>query len=176
MYNGFTLLYGIVNQLDSNKNLKKNENDNQPQFLWREFVVYVVLVDKKIKAGCYYLITQLCLTLCGPMDCSPPGSPVHGILQKRRLEQAAISYSRVSSWPRDRTHISCVVSFIVKWILYHWATWEAPVASSTVMSSLGCVSTGLVQRVAACIRSVDSIREHQSITGSRMVCRYVINT
>ena len=44
---------------------------------------------------------QSCLNLCGPMDCSPPGSSVHGILQARMLEQAAISFSRGSSWPRD---------------------------------------------------------------------------
>ena len=39
------------------------------------------------------LVTQLCLTLCGPMDCSPPGSSVHGILQARILEWAAIPFS-----------------------------------------------------------------------------------
>ena len=35
---------------------------------------------------CFVLVTQLCLTLCDPMDCSPPGSSVHGILQARILE------------------------------------------------------------------------------------------
>ena len=40
---------------------------------------------------------HLCLTLCNPMDCSPPGSSVHGTLQARMLEWAAISYSRGSS-------------------------------------------------------------------------------
>ena len=39
------------------------------------------------------LITQLCLMLCHPMDCSPPSSSVHGILQARTLEWVAISYS-----------------------------------------------------------------------------------
>ena len=47
------------------------------------------------------LVTQLCLTLCNPMDCSPPGSSVHGILQARILEWVAISFSRGSSRPRD---------------------------------------------------------------------------
>ena len=46
---------------------------------------------------------QLCLILCDPMDCSPPGSSVHGILQARILEQVAISFSRGSSQPRDWT-------------------------------------------------------------------------
>ena len=42
---------------------------------------------------------QLCLTLCDPMDCSPPGSSVHGILQSRILEWVAIPFSRGSSRP-----------------------------------------------------------------------------
>ena len=37
---------------------------------------------------------QSCLTLCIPMDCSPPGSAVHGLFQARIIEQVAISYSR----------------------------------------------------------------------------------
>ena len=49
------------------------------------------------------LVTQLCLTLCDPMDSSPPGSSVHGILQARILKWVAISCSRGSSWPRDQT-------------------------------------------------------------------------
>jgi len=54
------------------------------------------------------LITQSCLTLGDPMDCSPPGSPVHGIVQARILEWAAIPVSRESSLPRDRRWVSCI--------------------------------------------------------------------
>ena len=68
---------------------------------------------------------QLCLTLCDPMDCSLPGSSVHGIFQGRILERVAISFSRGSSQPRDRIHVSCI-SCIGRLILYHWDTWEAP--------------------------------------------------
>ena len=47
-------------------------------------------------------VAQLCPTLCSPIDCSPPGSSVHGILQARILEWAAMSSSsRGPSWPRD---------------------------------------------------------------------------
>ena len=46
------------------------------------------------------LVTQSCLTLCDPMDCSPPGSSVHGILQGRVLEWVAFPFSRGSSQPR----------------------------------------------------------------------------
>ena len=50
-----------------------------------------------------------------PMDCSPPGSSVHGIFQERILEWVAISFSRKSFRPRDRTRVSC----IGRQILYH---------------------------------------------------------
>ena len=46
---------------------------------------------------------------CDPMDCSPPGSSIHGILQARTLEWVAISFSRGSSQPRDRTQVSRVI-------------------------------------------------------------------
>ena len=48
---------------------------------------------------------QLCLTLWDPMDCSPPGSSVHGILQERILELVAMPFSRGSSQPRDQEDI-----------------------------------------------------------------------
>ena len=47
------------------------------------------------------------IALCNVMDCSPPGSSIHGISQARILEWVTVSCSRGSSWPRDRTHISC---------------------------------------------------------------------
>ena len=50
---------------------------------------------------------QSCLTLCNPMDYSPPGSSVHGTLHARILEWVAISFSKGSSQPRDRTQVSC---------------------------------------------------------------------
>ena len=48
-------------------------------------------------------VSQSCPTLFDPMDCSLPGSSVHGILQARTLEGIAIAISRGSSWPRDWT-------------------------------------------------------------------------
>ena len=53
-----------------------------------------------------------------PSDCSPPGSSIYGILQARILEWVAISFSKGSSQPRDRTHIS-FVSCIGRRVLYH---------------------------------------------------------
>ena len=66
------------------------------------------------------LVTKSCPTLCGPVDCSPPGSSVHGILQARILEWAAISFFRGSSPPRDRTQVSCTAGRF----LTNWATRE----------------------------------------------------
>ena len=69
---------------------------------------------------CCCLVAKSCLTLWDPIDCSPPGSSVHGISQARILEWVAISFFRGSSQPRGGTHISC----IARRILYHWTTWE----------------------------------------------------
>ena len=54
-------------------------------------------------------VTQSCPTLCDPMDCSLPGSSVHGIFQARVLKWIAISLSRGSSQPRGQTRISHIV-------------------------------------------------------------------
>ena len=65
-------------------------------------------------------VAQSHLTLCNPMDCSLPGSSVHGIFQAIVLEWIAISFSKGSSQPRDRTWVSRIVDrrFTV------WATRE----------------------------------------------------
>ena len=52
-------------------------------------------------AGMYAKLLHLCLTLCDPTDCSPPGSSVHGILQARILEWVVMPSSKGSSQPRD---------------------------------------------------------------------------
>ena len=66
-------------------------------------------------------VAQLCLTLCDPVDCSPPGSSVHGILQARIVERVAISFSRGSSRPRDQTQVSRIAGRCFNL----WATREA---------------------------------------------------
>ena len=60
-----------------------------------------------------------------PLDSSPPGSSVHGILQASILGGVAIPFSRGSSRPSDQTHVFCI-SCIGRQILYHCAPWEAP--------------------------------------------------
>ena len=67
-------------------------------------------------------VAQSCSTLCDPVDCSLPGSSVHGIVQARILERVAISSSRGSSQARDQTPVSCIASGL----LTIWATGENP--------------------------------------------------
>ena len=73
----------------------------------------------------WVLVTQWCLTLCDPMDCSRSGSSVHGILQGRMLEWVALPFSRGSSQARDRTQVPHIAGefFTI------WATREALEAS-----------------------------------------------
>ena len=56
----------------------------------------------KPKLNCF-LVAQSCPTLCNPMDCSPPGSSVHGIFQAKILEWVAISFSGGSSSSKHQT-------------------------------------------------------------------------
>ena len=71
------------------------------------------MVDFRGKQDCdvdhvLCLVAQLCLMLCDPRDCSPPGSSVHGIYQARILEWVVMPFSRGSSQPRDRTCVPVV--------------------------------------------------------------------
>ena len=65
---------------------------------------------------------QSCLTLCDPIDGSPPGSPVPGILQARTLEWVAISFSNAWKWKVKGNLLSCVRLFAIPWS----AAYQAP--------------------------------------------------
>ena len=75
------------------------------------------------------LVTQSCPTLCEPLDCGPPGSSVHGILQARVIEWVAISSSMGSSWLRAQTQVSCIAGrfFTI------WAALETPTSPTKVI-------------------------------------------
>ena len=77
--------------------------------IWAEILV---LMEEKSESA------QLCLTLCEPMDCSPPGSSFHGISQAGILEWVAMSFSRGSSQPRDQTQVSLIAGrFFIIWAI-----------------------------------------------------------
>ena len=65
---------------------------------------------------------QSCLTLCDPIDGSPPGSPVPGILQARTLEWVAITFSNAWKWEVKVKSLSCVQLLATPWI----AAYQAP--------------------------------------------------
>ena len=69
-----------------------------------------------------HVCAQSYTTIWDPVDCRC--SSIHGISQAKILEWVTISFSRESSLPRDRTHISCV-SCLYRQILYRWVTWES---------------------------------------------------
>ena len=58
-------------------------------------------------------VAKSCLSFCDPMDCSQPGSSVHGLSQARILELAAFSFSRGSSRPKNQTCVSCLGRWII---------------------------------------------------------------
>ena len=82
--------------------------------------VYVLV--RSVSTLCQRLHIQSCLTVCDPMDCSPPGSSVHGISRARILEWATISPSRGSSPPRDPQLLDWQEGSLLKIL-----TWEAHV-------------------------------------------------
>ena len=85
----------------------------------RESVTGQWEISGVLQSDTHTLLTHV--QLCSPMDCSPPGSSVHGSIPARILEPAAISFSRGSPRPRDRTSVSCVSRKIIN----YYATLEA---------------------------------------------------
>ena len=88
------------------------------------FMKMVWSIPPNMSGGCCCCsVANLCLIL---LDCSPQGFSVHGISQARILEWTDISSSKGSSWPRDRTRVSC----ISRQILFHWLTAAAAAGKS----------------------------------------------
>ena len=91
----------------------KRFNFDKVQFLdFFNFMNYAFDIMSKTALCVHAKSLQSCLTLCGPIDCSPPGSSVCGILQARILQRVAMPVSRGSSWPSDQTcvsYVSCIV-------------------------------------------------------------------
>ena len=72
-----------------------------------------------------------CVQLCNPLDCSPPGSSVHGILQARILKWVAMPSSRRSSQPRDWIQVSCIAGGLFT----DWATRDKRLINKTQLSA-----------------------------------------
>ena len=102
-----------------------------------------------------------CLTLCDLMDCSLPGSSVHGILQARILEWVAMPSSRESSQPRDGTSISMPLASASRFFTTS-APWKAHSTSCSSVQLLSCVLLFVTPWTAACQASL-SITNSQSL-------------
>ena len=99
------------------------EQLNWPPCHWQPFPtlqvfgLFLPLLKVKVKV----LVAQSCPSLCDPMDCSPPGSSVHGVLQVSILEWAAISFSRGSSQPKNQARVSWTAGrFFTIWATREW--------------------------------------------------------
>ena len=100
------------------------------EFIGSEYMIYILIRKNSTPILCLLFLSlfanhlshakllQLCLTLCDPMDCSPSGPSIHGILQARILEWVAVPFSRGSFRPRDQTCISLYPAF-GRQVLYH---------------------------------------------------------
>ena len=73
-----------------------------------------------------FFVAQSCLTLCDPMDCSPPGSSVHGILQARILEWVAMLSSRGPSPPGTEPTALSSLALAGRLLTISTVAWEAP--------------------------------------------------
>ena len=104
---------------ESRKSVRKRQkvSKNQSPCSFTPQHLQLILVSLESESE----VSQSCPTLWAPVDCSPPGSSVHGIFQARTLEWVAISFSRGSSWPRDRTQVSHIAGRRFNL----WATREA---------------------------------------------------
>ena len=77
------------------------------------------------------LVAQSCLTLCYPLDCSPPGYSVHGSFQARILEWVAIPFLRGSSQLRNLTWVSCIAGRFFN----IWATRETQINNCSIRTN-----------------------------------------
>ena len=87
-------------------------------------------------------VAQLCPTLCDPTNCSLQGSSIHGVFQARVLEWVAISFSRGSFPPRDRTQVSCTVGRCFTILAREMVKYRFP--SPTSSQRFWCLSLGRV--------------------------------
>ena len=78
-------------------------------------------INNSVAAAAAAASLQSCPTLCDPMDCSPPGSPIPGILQARTLDWVAISFSNASKWEVKVKSLSRVRLLVTPWTAAHQA-------------------------------------------------------
>ena len=110
---------------------------------WPRGLSSLILLFFSAKGMCFYIVT--CLAMLShvwlfviPRTVIRQAPLSMGLLQAGILEWVAISFSRGHSQPRDQTHISCTD----RWILYHWASWEA-----LLKADVGCLNYRAILRI-----------------------------
>ena len=107
-----SLGYGIL--ISNTKSVSRHTfTSSFPIFMSSIFFVLIVLAAKSL---------QSCPTLCHPIDGSPPGSPIPGILQTRTLEWVAISFSNACKWKVKVKSLSRVRLLVTPWTAAHQGT------------------------------------------------------
>ena len=91
------------------------------------YIVVCVIVYFDLFACCACLVARSCLTLCDPLDCSSPGSSVHGMFETKIQVWVAISSFRGSSGPRDWTRVSWVSCIAGRFLTTE--PWGRPISS-----------------------------------------------
>ena len=106
------------------KNLSQRSPKRAPQRILQKDIYICLNSEKRWKTATAAKSLQSCLTLCDPIDGSPPGSPAPGILQARTLEWVAMSFSSAWKWKVKGKSVSCVQLFATRWT----AAYQAPLS------------------------------------------------
>ena len=129
---------------------------------FRFWIYSTKLHFKKVMLGIWgrmllLLSHQLCLTLCDPIDGSPPGSPVPGNLQARTLESVAISFSSAWKWKVKMKSLSCVLLLATSWTAAHQAPPSMGFSRQEYWSGKPLPSPLLWGRMDTCICMAESL-------------------
>ena len=132
----------MVNKCDVCYNSEKYRVSSKPE--WKGFIkseVSTKAFKGQAAAATAAKLLELCPTLCDPIDCSPPGSPVPGILQARILEWVAISFSSAWKWKVKVKSLTRARLLVTPWTAAHQAPPSMGFSRQEYWSGLSCYYT-----------------------------------
>ena len=132
----------------------KLRSSTKNQVSWRRKILEYVWFLKQYSCS-------VVSNFCDPMDCGPPGSPVHGILQARIVEKVAIPFSR-SSQPRDQTWISCAAGRF-------FTVWNTGKVRMVYLFTGNIQINGKFSKVAKSLQLAESMWKHVC-SGNSVIC------
>ena len=119
------------------------------------FSLRVAPIGRCVMSSWWWFSRQVVSNSCDPMDCSLPGSSVHGIFQARILEWVAISFSRGSSRPRNRTQVSRITGRFQLISSYTWGNRPRDISTARSSHVAKWQSQDLNPSRAVCTESLD---------------------